>query len=267
MMTAASERARIRKRRAAAKERGRKLVEAARARARKIVEAARARARIWLDVALRPRVRLIVKEAKTSAKRRTKTTTKPKGKPKPMTTTSSLGQEALFRTALVAVSAQNVPGALLSVRDVREKSGLPKAVFDALALRLAAENVIVLHHHDFPASLSAAERAQLIKGSNGMFFVGMALRQPERESRPRDPKTIILGEVRAMGGTREKPVRIPALRKRLASALTQTVFDKTLGQLQVDGKVVLYRDDNNVTAETEGAWFVAGNPRHILYLR
>ena len=70
-----------------------------------------------------------------------------------------------------------------------------------------------------------------------------------------------------MGGTKEKPVRIPALRKRLARLVGPTLFDKSLGQLQAAGKVVLYRDDNNVTAEREGAFFTGGQPRHILYLR
>jgi hypothetical protein len=372
-MSNASERERTRKRRAAAKERGRKLVEAARVRARKIIEAARARARLWLDVANRPRVRVVVKEAKRTAKRRTKATTaKSKGKSKPMTkasfaaqvlkvvrskrpkkfgdkayiasvwqvgfaadmtlgdfkkriiaehqagtlelsradlvaamdqvqversetqhlnatfhfirpvvsarptvskSTNTIEQAATFRKALGAVSAENPPGALLSVREVRARAGLPKAVFDALALAFASKQLVTLHHHDFPSSLSAPERAQLIEDGRGTFYIGIAPRRPEGVEKWETSaaltlsQTAILEEVEAMGGTKEKPVRIPALRKRLARLVGPALFDKSLGQLQARGKVVLYRDDNNVTAETEGAYFVGGQPRHILYLR
>jgi hypothetical protein len=282
-MTITLERERTRKRRAAAKERGRKFVEAARARARKIVEAARARARDWLATASRPRVRLLVKEAKPTAKRRTKATSaKPKGKPKPMSKvtstkptskpTNTIEQAATFRKALAAVSAENPPGALLSVREVRARARLPKAVFDALALNFASKNLVTLHHHDFPSSLSAPERAQLIEDGKGTFYIGIALRRPESAPTTTEKslnlsETAILEEVEAMGGTREKPVRIPALRKRLALLVGPALFDKSLRQLQARGKVVLYRDDNNVTAEVEGAYFVGGQPRHILYLR
>lgn len=70
-----------------------------------------------------------------------------------------------------------------------------------------------------------------------------------------------------MGGTKEKPIRIPALRKRLGLLLKPSRFDKALGELQRARVVVLYRDDNSVTAEPEGAYFTGGQPRHILYLR
>jgi hypothetical protein len=366
MMTTPLQRAQSRKRRTAAKERGRKHIEAARVRARKIVEAARARARLWLDVANRPRVRLVVREAKRTAKRRTKTTSaKPKGKPKPMTEsrfaakvlrivrsdrpkkfgdkayiasvwqvgfaadmtlgdfkkriiaehqagrlelsradlvaamdqvqiersetqhlnatfhfirpvvsakpraskpTNTIEQAATFRKALDAVSTDNPPGALLSVRDVRARARLPKAVFDALALSFASKNLITLHHHDFPSSLSAIERAQLIEDGRGTFYVGIALRRPDGQVSERS-KALILDEARKMGGTTDKPVRIPALRKRLALLLESSLFDKALGELQAARKVVLYRDDNNVTAEIEGVYFTSGQPRHILYLR
>lgn len=370
----AKQQERARKRRAAAKERGRKLIEAARARARKIVEAARARARDWLATASRPRVRLVVKEAKPPAKRRTKTTSaRPKGKPKPMTesrfaakvlrivrsdrpkkfgdkayiasvwqvgfaadmtlgdfkkrivaehqagrlelsradlvaamdsvqversetqhlnatfhfirsevsskptskVTGSIEQAATFRRALAAVSAENPLGALLSVREVRARAGLSKPVFDNLALEFARKNLVTLHHHDFPSSLSATERAQLIDDGKGTFYIGIAPRRAEGEISERTKEAmldnraeeLILDEARKMGGTTEKPVRIPALRKRLALLLKPSRFDKALGELQTSRKVVLYRDDNNVTAEAEGAYFIGGQPRHILYLR
>ena len=259
------ERARARKRREAAKERGRKHIEAARARAQKSIEAARARARTWLAAASQPRVRVVVKEAKPSAKRRTKATSaKPKGRRTAMPkakSTSPIEQAATFRKALGAVSAENPPGALLSVREVRQRSGLPKAVFDALALSFASKNLVTLHHHDFPASLSASERAQLVEDGKGTFYIGIALRRPPELSNV--PESKLLTKARLYGAG--APVRIASLRKDVA--MTSGEFDLALGALQRLGKVALYRDDNRVTAKDEGAYFVGGEPRHILYVR
>lgn len=263
------ERARARKRREAAKERGRKHVEAARARARKIVEAARARARTWLAAANQPRVRVVVKEAKPSAKRRTKAPWLPKAKgtrrPMPKAKpTSPIEQAATFRKALGAVSAENPPGALLSVREVRERAGLPKAVFDALALSFASKNLIVLHHHDFPSSLPAAERAQLVEDGKGTFYIGIAQRRPEPAPvDPIEPASKLLTKAKLYGAG--APVRIASLRKDVSMSPEQ--FDLAIERLQRLGKVALYRDDNRVTARDEGAYFAAGEPRHILYVK
>lgn len=248
------ERARARKRREAAKERGRKHVEAARARARKSIEAARARARAWLAAASQPRVRLVVKEGERTTKRRTKTMPKTK---KP------IEQAATFRKALGAVSAENPPGGLLSVREVRARAKLPKAVFDALALSFASKELVTLHHHDFPASLSASERAQLIEDGKGTFYIGIALRRPPEPERAAPPESKLLTKARLYGAG--APVRIASLRKDVS--MTPGEFDLALGALQRLGKVALYRDDNRVTAKDEGAYFIAGEPRHILYVR
>lgn len=261
------ERGRARKRREAAKERGRKHIEAARARARKSIEAARARARAWLAAASRPRVRVVVKEGKPSAKRRTKATSaKPKGKPKPMTEPKVFRPIAIaaksldFLTAVHAVSAQNKPGALLSIREVRDRANLSKADFDRTALAFAAKRELVLHHHDFPESLSAAQRAVLIEDDKGTVYIGLAL-----PTRPAGfvghEKLLVKARLYGAGN----PVRIASLRKDVS--LTPAEFDAALGALQRLGKVKLYRDDNRVTAKDEGAYFVAGEPRHILYVR
>lgn len=261
------ERARARKRREAAKERGRKHVEAARARARKSIEAARARARTWLAAASQPRVRVVVKEAKPSAKRRTKATSaKPKGRRTTMPkakSTSPIEQAATFRKALGAVSAENPPGALLSVREVRARANLPKGVFDALALSFASKDLVTLHHHDFPSSLSVSERAQLIEDGKGTFYIGIALRRPPEPERPAPTESKLLTKARLYGAG--APVRIASLRKDVL--MTPGEFDLALGALQRLGKVALYRDDNRVTAKDEGAYFVGGEPRHILYVR
>jgi hypothetical protein len=198
--------------------------------------------------------------------------------------TNTLAQAAAFQKALGLITAANPPGALLSVREVRAAAKLPKDTFDALALNLARHGRIVLHHHDFPSSLSVKERSELIEDLSGTHYVGIAYARPIGPVAPmgetrvpsrtlaqgdtiKAAEKVILDETRKMGATNEKPIRIPALRKRLALLLEAPLFDAALGQLQLGGKVRLYRDDNSATAESEGAYFVAGNPRHILYLR
>ena len=250
----AKQRERERKRRAAAKERGRKLLEAARARARKIVEAARARARAWLLAATRPRA----KEDKPRAKRRKKATPKPKPKVRTMKADQPLATYNTFLTALQKVTGRSQ--GLISIGDVRKASGLPKAVFDAVALRLAGERAIVLHEHDFPASLSAAQRAELVEDGKGRAFVGMAL-PPTVSSASAEARLLAKAQIYGAG----KPVRIASLRKDVG--FTADEFDLALANLQRLGKVALYRDDNRATARDAGAYFVAGEPRHILYVR
>ncbi len=189
--------------------------------------------------------------------------------PKAKAAATTIADAAKFRRALDRVALKEKEGALLSVKDVRAQAKLSKPVFDSIALNLASRGIVVLHYHDFPSSLSAKERAEYVEDERGTVYIGIApgKRAPVEPYQPRlTVGETILAEVKAMGGTREKPVRIPALRKRLPRVGPLT-FDRELGQLQVERKVILYRDDNNATAETEGAWFVAGEPRHILYLR
>lgn len=253
-MSTPKERERQRKRRATAKERGRKIVEAARARARKIVEAARARARQLLASVSRPR------ERKAPTKRRTKATPKPKPKVRTMKADQPqpLANYNTFLDALRKVTGRSQ--GLISIRDVRKASGLPKAVFDAVALRLAAERAIVLHEHDFPLSLSAAQRAELVEDPRGRVFVGMALPPSVLPSVFCDK---ILAKAKLYG--EGKPVPIASLRKDVGLAAAQ--FDFALTELQRLGKVALYRDDNRATAKDAGAYFAAGEPRHILYVK
>lgn len=247
------ERERARKRRAAAKERGRKLLEAARARARKIVEAARARARAWLAAATRPRA----KEAKPTAKRRTKANPKAKTKVRTMKVRSIPDDEAAFLLGLYNVTG--LSRGLMSIGEVRKASGLSKPAFDAVALRLMRERRLTMHEHDHPSSLSAAKRAELIEDAKGRVFIGMAL-PPEMMT---SHESNLLAKAKLYG--RGAAVRIASLRKDVG--LSSEQFDLALGALQRVGNVALYRDDNRATAKDAGAYFVSGEPRHILYVR
>lgn len=72
-------------------------------------------------------------------------------------------------------------GALISSRELRKHSGMGKEEFDNHVLKLAAEGKLMMHRHDYPAGLTDKELAELVKGPEGSYFVGMALsrNQPE----------------------------------------------------------------------------------------
>jgi len=67
-------------------------------------------------------------------------------------------------------------GALITFRKLRKPAGLSKQQFDELLLRLSRQRKLVLHRHDFPHSLDAAERDQLVHDGDDSYFVGATLR-------------------------------------------------------------------------------------------
>jgi hypothetical protein len=85
--------------------------------------------------------------------------------------------EGRVLSAVRELASREPPGTLLSVRAVRATVPIEKARFDRAALRLSEAGKIVLHHHDFPASLSPAERAELVEDSRGTHYIGVALRR------------------------------------------------------------------------------------------
>lgn len=82
------------------------------------------------------------------------------------------------RAALRELASREPPGALLSVRALRARVSLDKARFDDAVLRLARAGGATIHHHDFPASLSAEERAALVVDEKDVHYVGIAPREP-----------------------------------------------------------------------------------------
>ncbi len=83
---------------------------------------------------------------------------------------------SVFLGAVGAVKAQRPGQALLSLKEVRARSELDKATFDATALQLSRDGSVTLHRHDHPASLTEAERAELVSDDRGSFFIGVAPR-------------------------------------------------------------------------------------------
>jgi hypothetical protein len=78
--------------------------------------------------------------------------------------------------ALRSLVRENPSGSLLSLRELRARVSLDKDVFDATALALSKEGVVVLHHHDYPDSLSASEKRELVQDGRGTSYVGIAPR-------------------------------------------------------------------------------------------
>jgi hypothetical protein len=69
---------------------------------------------------------------------------------------------------------------LYSLADVRRLSGVAKAEFDRTVLDLARRRVLTLHHHDYPASLSPAARAELVVAGGAHYHAGARSRTGPR---------------------------------------------------------------------------------------
>jgi RNA 2',3'-cyclic 3'-phosphodiesterase len=81
------------------------------------------------------------------------------------------------RAGLRTLASREPPGALLSVRTLRELlPSLDKSRFDSAVLRLFRAEEIDLHHHDFPSSLSEVERNKLVRDEQRIHYVGVAFR-------------------------------------------------------------------------------------------
>jgi hypothetical protein len=88
-----------------------------------------------------------------------------------------LGQRILERMTLDSPAAAN--GALVSLSDLRrsmEFQDLDKTAFDQAVLHLAGQGRVALHRHDFPASLSDEEKAEMVPDGRGGYYIGIAQR-------------------------------------------------------------------------------------------
>jgi len=79
----------------------------------------------------------------------------------------------LVLQALGEEARQNPPGALLLIKNLRARVDLDKARFDQAVLELAREGRVSLHYHDYPESLSEAERAKLVVDERGHHYLGV----------------------------------------------------------------------------------------------
>lgn len=83
--------------------------------------------------------------------------------------------ESAVLNALRELASREPSGSLLSIGALRALCSLPKTHFDTLVLRLSRAGRVVLHHHDFPTSLSEEKRAELVQDERGTSYVGIAL--------------------------------------------------------------------------------------------
>jgi hypothetical protein len=89
---------------------------------------------------------------------------------------SSASERELVLSALRDLVAREGDGSLIAMRKLRAVVPLPKSRFDALLLALSAEDAVILHHHDYVASLSAEEREALVVDDYGNSYIGVAIR-------------------------------------------------------------------------------------------
>ncbi len=90
---------------------------------------------------------------------------------------SRLSDREIVERVISTIKSSARPGILLSVRALRDKvRGVSKTDFDATVMMLAERGLVVLHHHDFPYSLSETERRKLVEDGKGTHYVGLAIR-------------------------------------------------------------------------------------------
>lgn len=78
-------------------------------------------------------------------------------------------------SGLESVVAKEGEGTLVAMRTLRESVPLSKEKFDAAVLDLYAKDKVILHHHDYVASLTPKERAALVTDKYGNNWHGIAL--------------------------------------------------------------------------------------------
>lgn len=89
------------------------------------------------------------------------------------------GDQGALLASIISFAAQRPPGDLLSVRDLRKfvRGQFTKDQFDKAALSLMRAREIGLHYTDFPWQYKPAELAELIDGGNGIYYIGIALKE------------------------------------------------------------------------------------------
>lgn len=78
---------------------------------------------------------------------------------------------------LYELSLESSVNGLLSLRELRARLPLDKPTFDRVVLELSRDEIVTLHHHDFPTSFSDSERDELVADDRGQYYVGIALRR------------------------------------------------------------------------------------------
>jgi hypothetical protein len=92
---------------------------------------------------------------------------------RPQSETVSPETERLILQTITQLQPPGQTRALVSIRELRRSMNLPRKDFDRAVLSLASQGKVALHHHDFPTSLSQAEREALVQDERGTYYVGI----------------------------------------------------------------------------------------------
>ncbi len=76
---------------------------------------------------------------------------------------------------LLAKQIEPAPNALISIRELRQASGLSKMAFDKAILKMVDKERVFLHRHVYPGGLNAAEKEMMVKKGND-YYMGLVLR-------------------------------------------------------------------------------------------
>jgi hypothetical protein len=83
-----------------------------------------------------------------------------------------IGESSSLMDSIRSLQPKGQDRALVSISELREASGLPRAEFDAELWKLAQEGKVVLHSHDFASSLKPEQRAKLLAIPNKNAYWG-----------------------------------------------------------------------------------------------
>jgi hypothetical protein len=95
------------------------------------------------------------------------------GRQEPEDRTPTAEAERLILEGIVRLQPLGQRRALVPIRELRRLLTLTKNDFDRAVFSLAAKDRVALHHHDFPGSLSPAEREEMVRDDRGTYYVGI----------------------------------------------------------------------------------------------
>lgn len=145
---------------------------------------------------------------------------------------------------------------LVGMRDVRDFTRLDKDEFDEAMLQAARDGIITLTEHDYPASLTEAEKAMMVrrvdpKTGKESFFSGAAIKNipTTRRDLARDIVDIAGGIVAGADVDENTNVRLIDILRRLPAGQKNNFVD-TVKELADNGLIELSEDGKSLKLET-----------------
>lgn len=142
-------------------------------------------------------------------------------------------------------------GGLVSLPDLRQRLGLPKAAFDAMVLEMADARHIALHRSDRAASMRPDDRAALVQDDRGHSYNAASLWTTDSERKPavlsdKEANRMVLetAERMEMQWRSGAPVLLEDLRKRMPTQLDKETFDRHILRMADDDVLALHGTDS-----------------------